>query len=140
MNTTRIFCVLCVLLMMICLALSVTSMLVLHNTNQKENEWNERAALLEEVLTNTQDREEETDTEETTEPPSSPSLETDILYQRLCIRAVNGKIAVYSEDGYLIRTVNVDVKTLPTKEQKALEKGIYVDSWRELIDLIRDYE
>ena len=73
-------------------------------------------------------------------PTNDESVETDILYERFLIREVNEKIGVYTEEGYLIRTLPVNVQTLPESDRIALQTGIEVNSWRELIALIQDYE
>ncbi|MBQ9131204.1 MAG: hypothetical protein IJX62_01860 [Clostridia bacterium] len=56
-----------------------------------------------------------------------------------CIKAVNGKIGIYTADGYLVRLLDLDVATLPQRERQALEKGISMNSWQELLALLQDY-
>ena len=70
----------------------------------------------------------------------STDVDADILYDVFCVRETNGKIGIYTEEGYLIRTLNVNVATLPAIDREKLSDGIAVNSWRELISLIEDYE
>lgn len=78
----------------------------------------------------------------TNQPLQNPSedVEADILYDVFSLRESNGKIGVYTEAGYLIRLLDVDVATLPRADREQLSEGICVNSWRELIALIEDYE
>lgn len=71
---------------------------------------------------------------------SPTDTETGVLFDRLCIRESGGKIGVFTEDGILIRTIDVNVHTLPDSDRQALSEGITINSWRELIDLIEDFE
>lgn len=141
MDASRVFTVLCGFLLVICLVLSVTTAIILRQAVAENEAWRSHAEAP--VLTP-----EVASTEcvtclgtaAPTEKEDAPSVDADILYHRLCMREVGGKIGIYSEDGYLIRTLNVAVKALPKKDQDALSKGIYVNSWEELIALIEDYE
>ena len=54
-------------------------------------------------------------------------------------KTVNGRIGIYTEDGYLVRLLELNVATLPDGERAALEKGIFKDSWEELLALLQDY-
>ena len=67
------------------------------------------------------------------------NTETGVLFERLCIREADGKIGVFTEDGFLIRTIDVIIQTLPEADREALSQGITVNSWRELISLIEDF-
>ena len=139
MDATKIFCVLCAFLLIICISLSIASVVVLEQFSTENQKWQSLAtALLDNQYTIASDL-----SDKEKNPPLESAEETidaDVLYNRLCVREINGKIGVYSEDGYLIRTVNVATKTLPTREQEALKRGIYVNSWKELLSLIQDYE
>ena len=70
---------------------------------------------------------------------NQPETEAGVLFDRLCIRASDGKIGVYTEDGFLIRTIDVSIDTLPESDREALKTGITINSWRELIALIEDF-
>lgn len=140
MDASKIFTVLCAFLLIICLTLSITALTVLRNAVDENEEWQRQAEILVGNLESFTEDQKESSIETNGNATDSPSVDADILYQRLCIREAGGKIAVYSEDGTLIRTVDIEVKTLPKSEQEALSHGIYVNSWRELISLIQDYE
>ena len=73
------------------------------------------------------------------EDKNEANTEAGILFDRLCIRESDGKIGIFTEDGFLIRTIDVSVNTLPDADREALSQGITVNSWRELIDLIEDF-
>ena len=55
------------------------------------------------------------------------------------LRAQNGKIGIFTADGYLIQTADIDIQTLPAQDRNILEgSGICVFSKKELEDLIKD--
>lgn len=140
MDVSKVFALLCAFLLVICLSLSITTVALLHNTARQGEEWQSRADAVIETLENFSNENTEDTPEAETDVESSPSVDADILYQRLCMREVGGKIGIYSEDGYLIRMLDVEVQTLSKKDREELSKGIYVNSWRELVSLIQDYE
>lgn len=76
----------------------------------------------------------------TDQPNNDADVEADVLFDSLTIRETNGKIAIYTADGLLLRTLDISVNTLPAADQSALATGITVNSWRELIALIEDLE
>ena len=146
MDLSKLFTVLCAFLLVIALSLVVTVTVVLHNaitvsnapesTNDTCNESTKaNNALKGDSNLNEKNTMKENDTEE-----KEPSVNVDVLYQRLWIREAGGRIGVFSDEGDLIRTVDVDVATLSPSDQKALREGIYVTSWKELLALIQDYE
>jgi len=53
--------------------------------------------------------------------------------------AYRRKIAIYTSDGYLVKTLDLVVDTLPEADQSALREGISVSSWREVLALIQDF-
>lgn len=139
MDTTKLFTILCAFLLLICLILSITSLIIIGHVLNETDAWQERAAVLVDTIDrriaqfgNGNDLPASTETE--------PDVEADILYNRFTLKETNGKVGVYSEEGYLIRTFNIKVTTLPREARDALSKGITFNSWRELIALIEDYE
>lgn len=81
-----------------------------------------------------------TDCEEREETTDDATTDADVLYDVFSIREVNGQIGIFTDEGYLIRTLPVDIRTLPTVDREALASGITVNSWRELIAMIEDFE
>ncbi|MBE6530129.1 MAG: hypothetical protein E7680_06005 [Ruminococcaceae bacterium] len=55
------------------------------------------------------------------------------------LRTSDGKIGIFTTDGYLIRTLNVDLRTLPESDLSALEAGISILSRAELLERIEDF-
>lgn len=141
MDATKIFTVLCAFLLIICLTLSITSLVVMRHAVSESEAWLDRA----EIMVGKFDTAESEPTEksDTTAPVTDtdpPDAGVDVLYHRFCLREVNGKIGVYTEEGYLVRMLDVAIKTLSERDQAALAGGIWVNSWRELIERIEDYE
>lgn len=142
MDASKIFTVLCAFLLVICLVLSITALVVMRNAVSESETWQEKAAVLvgnlDSLISDTTEADGSVSTSTDTE--DEPSTEADVLYNRFCLRETEGKIGVYTEDGYLIRLMDVSVRTLPQSEQSALADGISVNSWRELIERMQDYE
>ena len=146
MDLSKLFTVLCAFLLVIALTLVVTVTVVLHNAINVGNGWESAHDTCNESSKSDITLKEDTALNEssTIKVPAAeekePSVDADVLYQRLWIREAGGRIGVFSDEGYLIRTVDVDVATLSPSDQKALREGIYVTSWKEFLALIQDYE
>ena len=55
------------------------------------------------------------------------------------LRAYEGKIGVFTPQGYLIRVLDVDLRTLPASDLAALEAGIEISSREELLERMEDF-
>ena len=55
------------------------------------------------------------------------------------LRVENGKIGIFTPDGYFIRLLDVDIRTLPESDLAALKDGIIVTSRAELLERIQDF-
>ena len=138
MDTSKILIILCVFLLAICLTLSLTAVASLRAAMTDVGNGQERVEELAAVLENCV---EELQTESDLKTPEElPSMETDVLYNRFCVRESNGKIAVYTGEGYLVRVIETNLSLLPPAERKLLKEGICVNSWKELLSLIQNYE
>ena len=145
MDLSKLFTVLCAFLLVIALTLVVTVTVVLHNAINVSNGWEGTSdACAESIGADSAPKADavpnEGSTKEQATEEKEPSVDADVLYQRLWIREAGGRIGVFSDEGYLIRTVDVDVATLSPSDQKALREGICVTSWKEFLALIQDYE
>lgn len=142
MDIPKVFTLLCAFMLIICIVLTVTCAMILKNTVEETEKWQLRTQnILDSVEVFQNNNALNGDTQ--TEPPTKedcPSTEADILYNKFYIREENGKIAIYCDEGQLIRVLDVPVKLLSSKDQKKLREGIRVNSWNELIALIQDYE
>ena len=56
-----------------------------------------------------------------------------------CVKEQDGIIGVYDSSNELMYTVEVYVKTLPAKDREILRKGIYADSYGEVLEILGDY-
>ncbi len=122
MDLTKLFLILCVVLLCVSMIFCFSTYLFVHQT------WvlvsDEKAAAESEI------------TQATTSPDDTP---TDILVQTFCVREANGRIAVYTGDGYFVRYLDIEISLLPSEDQEALKRGITLSSWKELLALIEDY-
>lgn len=135
MDISRIISVMCVFLLAVCLIFSISTLTVLRNAVDESNRaCREAQDFLEKM--GDQLKEIESPVEDAEVDNSIP---TDVLYEQFCMREVNGRIAIYTVDGYLIRLLDVSVKTLPEADQAALREGICVSSWKEILALMQDF-
>ncbi len=146
MDTAKIWTVLCAFLLLICLTLSITSVVVLRNALAENDAWQTRAQALTEDLVACLSRLEEDPDSIPVDTPlddggsGDADMDADILYNRFCLRETGGKIGIYNDEGYLVRLLDTDVQTLPPSEREALQNGFCVNSWEELLEWIQNYE
>lgn len=77
----------------------------------------------------------ETDTETATETES----ETQTSETEYTVKSYEGKIGIFTDNGTLIRVIDVYIKTLPKADRTLLEKGFVVLGETELYAIIEDY-
>lgn len=59
--------------------------------------------------------------------------------KKYVIREHNGKVAIFSSSGALLRELDFYVKALPEADRERVRRGVEVGSLSELYSLIRDY-
>lgn len=136
MDVSKTFTILCACLFILCLTLTITALVVLHNALQVNQSRSDPATVPvgnSDPFSDTIDQSFGTTVIEPVDADPSPS-------ERYCMKAVNGTVGIYTSDGYLMRMLSIRVETLPTAEQKALSEGITASSWEEVLSLIQDYE
>ena len=121
MDLTKLFLILCIVLLCVSIILCFSAYLFAHET------W------ISAIVAST--AQSGTSTTEAT-PADTPA---DILVQEFCVRESNGTVAIYTGDGYFVRYLDVEVALLPHEDQEALKRGILLSSWKELLALIEDY-
>ena len=143
MDTTKLFTILCAFLLLISLVLSITTLVIMRHALDETAAWQKEASAVVGSLSTLGSILKDppsTDVSEDPPPNEEPSADVNILYNRFLLKETDGRVGVYSEDGYLIRTIDVQVSTLPKEARDALKKGMVFNSWRELIALIENYE
>ncbi len=136
MDISRIISVMCVFLLAVCLILSITALTVLRNAVDESTQACMEVQCFLESLEEDQSVKEESSE---TEVEVDNSIPVDVLSNHFCMREINGKIAIYTSDGYLVRLLDISVETLPHADQQALQQGIEVSSWKEILALIQDF-
>ena len=138
MDTSKILLILCCFVLTVCLTLSISTLVVLRNAIEEHGAVQENAqSMMESLDACVNDLHELT----TKDPSVSASTDPDRNSSSLSfvLREINGKIGVYSSEGELLKLLDLPVNQLPKADREALQKGISVGSWRELIALIQDY-
>ena len=117
----------------VCMLLTVLSFTILYQSSQR---YKGAQALLDTLQASLEQAEDKN----TEEIATDATVDADAVYDVFYLREVNGRIGIFTEQGYLVRMLTVDVTTLPKADRLALSDGICATSWRELISLIEDYE
>ena len=55
------------------------------------------------------------------------------------IKAYNGRIGIYDENGVLLQVIDVYTKTLPMLDQDELQEGFWIETEKELYSIIEAY-
>lgn len=140
MDISKIWTAICGLTLAVCLTLSITTLTVLRNAVKENDAIQRQAQSLMDELNDCVEVLNQTQTNAEDSLPTSADTETvKPVTDAFVVREVNGKIGVYTEDGYLIRLLEVSVDMLPAADRELLQKGIRVESWKELISLMQDY-
>ena len=140
MDISKFFAVIGSFLLIVCLTLSITTLVVLRNAIDENEQMQSNAEELIDQLNasvNQFDTTVNADLKESVE--STQDLPTNAKVERFWVREYNGKIAVYNTDGNMIHWVDTNVSMLPAKDRDALAVGIEVESMDGLIALIEDY-
>lgn len=132
MNISKFFTVICAFVLIVCLVLSITTLIVLRNAIAENQALQRRA----EGLIGELDRsvnslaiyEENTDLPTAAEPR-----------EHYVVSLWQDCIAVFSSEGELIYCSSLSALLLPPSERRLLEKGIVVKDLSELIKLFSDY-
>ncbi|MBR3893736.1 MAG: hypothetical protein IKJ35_01165 [Clostridia bacterium] len=140
MDASKILTAICALILLVCLVFSITSLTALRNAVDESAALKESTdALVEELracLANINTEQPDSDSLPTM---GDSSAQTPPPTEAFCLKEANGKIGVFTSDGYLVRLLEVSVDSLPPADREALSVGITVGSWRELMSLIQDY-
>lgn len=132
MNISKFFTVICAFVLIVCLVLSITTLIVLRNAIAENQALQRRA----EGLIGELDRsvnslaiyEENADLPTAAEPR-----------EHYVVSLWQDRIAVFSSEGELIYCSSLSALLLPPSERRLLEKGIVVKDLSELIKLFSDY-
>lgn len=136
MDLSRFFTVLCTFLLLICLTFSITALVSLRNVIAENRVLQNETMVLLEKLKEVGIENKESVSVSTDKDP--PTVEKPMAYG-YCMKAVSGIIGIFTPEGEPIRTLNTNVSLLPSSDREALKKGIFVETWKEMLELIQDY-
>ena len=135
MDISRIVSAACVVLLTLCFLLSICTVTVLRKAViQSTDACFEMQSYIENL-----DAAPKAESLPVQDTEADSSVPVDVLADRFCIRESNGRVAIYTDDGYLIRLLEISVETLPAADRLALQQGIYRSSWKEVLDLMEDF-
>ncbi|HHT17697.1 MAG TPA: hypothetical protein GXZ77_08335 [Papillibacter sp.] len=74
-------------------------------------------------------------------PPKEVALAAAMEQSWYCLRAENGRLAVYKDDSEIRPLVEtgIDIHQLRAVDREKLEKGIYVKTYEEVLQLLEDF-
>ena len=118
----RLFCVYAIIMLLLLL---VSVLVLLHALKEKEPLPNLETEVIFVYLSDS-------------EAPTA-QLQTDSESNTWILREYQGKIAVFDENGELVKVLDSYVKSLPAADQALLREGLAVHSREALWELIQDY-
>ena len=139
MDASKILLIICAFALIVCLTLCITTLAVLRNAVSENGSLQGEASVLVQKLDECVERLDEFTPAPNDSIAASGTTDTTNTTQGFCLRESNGALGIYTADGYLVKTLDVSINTLPSAARDALRKGITVGSWEELIELIQDY-
>ena len=140
MDISKLFAVIGCFLLIVCLTLSITTLVVLRNAIAENGEMQENAAgLINRLSGSISQFDQAVSASQNEIGDDDADLPTNATPSLIYLREYNGKIAVYTVDGRMLDCLDVSVSLLPKKDREALASGIAVDSLEALLELIEDY-
>ena len=139
MDVTKFFTILCGFLLIICLTLSITCLVVMRNAVDETSFWQGRAETLVNELDGCVSAMKELENEDL--PVLAPEeSEMNNVPLRYCLRLDGDSLGVYDADGFLIEQLKIQAALLPPQERQKLSAGVWVENWKDLQQLVQDYE
>ena len=77
--------------------------------------------------------------EDFSESTTETESQTETQKTEYLVKNYEGKIGIFTENGTLVRIIDVYIKTLPKADQRLLEKGFSVTDESELRAILQDY-
>ena len=136
MDFSKIIAVISAFVLIVCLVLSMTTLVVLRNAVAENGQLQDEAKSLLQDLNTTADKLEDNlvlDQEEHEEIPVGIDAEFFVL------REFEGKIGIYDENGIMLHWVEVDLNLLPKSERQVLSDGITIEGRKTLLSYLLDY-
>ena len=77
--------------------------------------------------------------EDVSDATSDTEIESETQQAEYLVKSYEGKIGIFTDNGTLIRVIDVYIKTLPKADRRLLEKGFNVTCEAELRAILQDY-
>jgi hypothetical protein len=138
MDFSKIIAVISAFVLIVCLVLSMTTLVVLRNAVAENGQVQKEARTLVDELNVSVER-LETTTDSALKNENQSDVPTGADPERFTLREYEGKIAVYAEDGVILHWVNVNLDLLPKNERAALKEGVEVEGVASLLSHLQDY-
>lgn len=139
MDISKFFAMIGSFLLIVCLTLSITTLVVLRNAIDENEQMQANAATLIDHLGASVDRFDTAVNANASDTDAESDLPTNANADHFWMREYNGKIAIYNTEGNMIHWMDTNIALLPAKDREALTAGIEVDSIEGLLALIEDY-
>lgn len=136
MDTSKALTLLCALILAVCLVLSITALVSLRHAVDESARLREDVTRLQSELADCIAVWKDTQPESDGSLPTVGTTDPDPLY---LICATDSAIAIYAEDGSLVRLIDVNPDTLPLSDREELLCGIELRGWQAVTERIADY-
>lgn len=139
MDFSKLFALVSTFVLIVCLTLSMTTLVVLRNAIDENSQMQAEAQGFLDDLNTAVDKLDSAAVNSPSDQTGQEDLPTNADTEVFSIREYNGKIAVYNADGAMIHWVDVNTALLPTEERSALKDGVEVQSWEAMVSCLQDY-
>jgi len=139
MDFSKLFALISTFVLIVCLTLSMTTLVVLRNAIDENSQMQAEAQGFLDDLNTAVERLDSAAIDPPSDQTGKEDVPTNVSAEVYSIREYNGKIAVYNADGAMIHWVDVNTALLPSEERSALKDGIEVQSWEAMASCLQDY-
>lgn len=138
MDFSKLMAIISTFTLIVCLVLSITTLVVLRNAVEENEQIQHEAKTLINDLNTSVDKLEAT-ANSSLKDDQQQEIPVNAEAEIFTLREHEGKIAVYTKDGIMLHWVNVNLNLLPGSERAALAEGIEVESRQSLFSYLQDY-
>ena len=138
MDFSKLIAVISAFVLIVCLVLSMTTLVVLRNAVAENEQIQANAKSLLEDMNVTANK-LETNANTLLKEDSQGDIPVGADAEIFVLREFEGKIAVYDENGTMLHWVDANLALLPTSERQALSEGITVEGRTALLSCLLDY-
>ena len=138
MDFSKLIAVISAFVLIVCLVLSMTTLVVLRNAVDENRQLQVEAQALLNDLDDTSNK-LETNVNTVLKEDAQDEIPVGADAELFLLRAFEGKIGIYDESGVMLHWIEIDLNLLPASERQALSDGITIEGRKALLSYLLDY-